>query len=181
MSPEIFAKVTFFRTEEGGLKRPTPANFFGCPFLMDEQMNDCRLVLTDVGSVNPGRTIEVPIAFLVPKLVVDRLKVGRKFKLWHMGIIAEGEILNVLIPTGSAPIECDHYEEAKSIAIALDEEGYESVAIEIRDAMKQGSTGTEIFMRLRFCLTPLLNEKELSNATAARVRTLHARLDEALR
>lgn len=95
MSAEIFAKVTFFRTEEGGLKGPTPANFFGCPFVMDDQMNDCRLVLTDVGPVSPGQTVEVPITFLVPKLVVDRLEVGRKFKLWHMGIIAEGKILTV--------------------------------------------------------------------------------------
>lgn len=103
MSPEILARVTFLRTEEGGRKGPTPSNFFGCPFLMDEQMNDCRLVLTDVGAISPGQTVEVPIAFLVPKLVVDRLKVGRKFKLWEMGIIAEGEILKVLTPAESAP------------------------------------------------------------------------------
>lgn len=103
MSPEIFARVTFLRTEEGGRKGPTPPNFFGCPFFMDEQMNDCRLVLTDVGPVSPGQTVEVPIAFLAPKLVVDRLKVGRTFKLWEMGFIAEGEILKILIPTESEP------------------------------------------------------------------------------
>lgn len=91
-SPEIFARITFLRTEEGGLKGLTTAKFFGCPFLMDEQMNDCRLVLADVG---PGQTVQVPITFLVPELVVDRLKVGRRFKLWHMRIIAEGEILKV--------------------------------------------------------------------------------------
>lgn len=96
MAPEIIAKLTFLRPEEGGRKMSTPSKFFGYPFLMDEQMNDCRLILTNIGPVSPGQTVEVPIAFLAPKLVIDRLKVGRKFKLWERGVIAEGEILKVL-------------------------------------------------------------------------------------
>ena len=102
MSPEIFARVHFFRAEDGGRKGPTSPKFFGCPFLMDGQKNDCRLVLSEVGSISPGQTIEVPIAFLAPNLVIERLKVGRKFELWEMGIIAEGEILKVLTPKGVA-------------------------------------------------------------------------------
>jgi hypothetical protein len=101
MSPQIFARVAFFRTEEGGRKGPTLQDFFGCPFLMDDQMNDCRLILTDVGSISPGQTVEVPIAFLAPRLVVERLKAGRKFKLWEMGVIAEGEILKVFTDGGT--------------------------------------------------------------------------------
>ena len=92
---EILARVTFYVTEEGGRKGPTPPTWFGCPFFMDDQMNDCRLLLDGIGSISPGQTVDVPIVFLFPKLVVDRLKVGRKFKLWDMGIIAEGEILEV--------------------------------------------------------------------------------------
>ena len=102
MTPEIFARVAFLHAEEGGRKSPTPPNFFGCPFFMDEQMNDCRLILTDVGPVSPGQTVEVPIVFLAPRLVVDRLKVGRRFKLWERGIIAEGEILKVFAQNESA-------------------------------------------------------------------------------
>lgn len=105
MSPEILAKVTFRRTEEGGRKGPTPPNFFSCPFFMDEQFNDCRLILSDIGSVSPGQTVEVPIAFLAPKLVVNRLKVGRKFALWEMGVIAEGEILQIFGPHESSSVE----------------------------------------------------------------------------
>lgn len=95
---KIFARVTFFRTEDGGHNGPTPPTFFGCPFVMDDQMNDCRLLLDGIGSISPGQTVEVPIIFLCPKLVVDRLKVGREFKLWEMGIIAEGDILEVSLP-----------------------------------------------------------------------------------
>jgi hypothetical protein len=98
---DILARVTFFRTEEGGRKGPTSSTHFGYPFVMDDQMNDCRFFLEGIGSISPGQTVDVPIAFLFPKLVVDRLKVGRKFKLWEMGIIAEGEILEVHLSNGS--------------------------------------------------------------------------------
>jgi hypothetical protein len=75
----------------------------------------------------------------------------------------------------------DHYKEANDIAIALDREGFDSAATQIREAIEQGATGTEIFMRLRFCLTPLLVESRLSSVTKDRVHVLHAKLDEALR
>jgi hypothetical protein len=105
MQPNIFATVTFKRTEDGGRKSATSSVFFSCPFLMDEKLNDCRLLLDGIGAVEPGQTVEVPIVFLNPSLLDGRLKVGRKFQLWEMRVIAEGEILKVLTATGSTPAE----------------------------------------------------------------------------
>ena len=95
MQPEILARVTFYETRAGGRTSPTPHEFFGCIFKMDEKMNDCRLLLQDIGSVEPGQTVDVPIKFLSPDLLGGRLVVGKKFQLWDGGIVALGEILKV--------------------------------------------------------------------------------------
>jgi hypothetical protein len=75
----------------------------------------------------------------------------------------------------------NHYDEAKKIASELESEGFESFAAKIRDSMRYGSTGTEIFMMLRACIMPLLNEDGLSTQTSDHVRTLFTKLDDALK
>ncbi len=52
----------------------------------------------------------------------------------------------------------DHYSAAKKIAESLNQEGYESVAIQITDDL-EGFSGTEIFMALRFHLDKFLVSK----------------------
>jgi hypothetical protein len=74
----------------------------------------------------------------------------------------------------------NHYDEAKEIASQLENEGFEPFATQIRDAMKRGATGTEIFMMLRACIKPLLNDAGLPKHTAARLRILYTKLDDAL-
>ncbi|MBC7501611.1 MAG: hypothetical protein H7315_14105 [Herminiimonas sp.] len=74
----------------------------------------------------------------------------------------------------------DHYEEAKKIAALLAAQGMASESVQILDAIKDGTSGTEIFMILRFRLTPLLNAQGLSKDTKERMRILHTKLDEAL-
>ena len=74
----------------------------------------------------------------------------------------------------------DHYREAAEIAQHLDAIGERPAADAIRQAVSSGSTGTEIFMKLRHALTPLKREK-LPDLLAARVRRLWSKLDAALR
>ena len=95
MQPEILARVTFFETNAGGRAGPTPHEFFGCIFKVDEKMNDCHLLLSGIGSVKPGQTVDVPIKFLCLYLLEGRLVVRKKSQLRDGGIVAEGEILKV--------------------------------------------------------------------------------------
>lgn len=74
----------------------------------------------------------------------------------------------------------DHYEEAKKIAALLAAQGMSLESVQILDAIKDGKSGTEIFMILRFRLAPLLNAQGLSEDTKERMRVLHTKLDEAL-
>ncbi len=52
----------------------------------------------------------------------------------------------------------DYYAYAKDIATELDEAGHEKYAIDIREAVKFGSTNTEILMALRFILAKVVKE-----------------------
>lgn len=51
----------------------------------------------------------------------------------------------------------DHYSVAKNVADSLDAEGHTDWAKEIRDAMAEGATGTEVFMGLRWQLRQVTN------------------------
>ena len=75
----------------------------------------------------------------------------------------------------------DHYEEAKEIAALLASEGKPSEAEQILDAIRNGKSGTEIFMILRFRLAPLLDAENVSIETKKRMRVLHGKLDDALK
>ena len=74
----------------------------------------------------------------------------------------------------------DHYREAREIAEQLDRTGKRLAASSIREAIASGSTGTEIFMRLRRVVAPLKAET-LPDFLAARVRRLWSELDAALK
>jgi hypothetical protein len=53
----------------------------------------CRLYLTEVGRIDPGNEAIVPIRFLVPELISDKLESGLLFKLWEGHYFAEGTVL----------------------------------------------------------------------------------------
>ena len=74
----------------------------------------------------------------------------------------------------------DHYMEAKSIADCLWEEGFGEQATMVRDAIDYGSTGTEIFMQLRFYLTPLRANTQVDETTRSRICVLVNKIEEAL-
>ncbi len=93
-SGDIFARVHFFA--DGGRKGPTPETELNCFFSIDDKLFDCRLYLHEVGSVAPGQSVEIPIAFLNRDLVLPRLDVGSKFRLRELGYTADGEVLALM-------------------------------------------------------------------------------------
>ena len=88
--------VQFYTTEAGGRKGPTPPETFGCPLEFEGEMFDCRLLLNEIGSLAPGATVKLPIAFLYPELVKPRLNVGSRFTLWETKTIAAGVVEQIL-------------------------------------------------------------------------------------
>jgi hypothetical protein len=92
---DIIASVRFLPTSQGGRKGPTPRRIFRCPLEFEGEKFDCGLDLESSGPLFPGMTATIPITLLFPKLVKPRLKVGSKFTLWEMGMIAEGVVERV--------------------------------------------------------------------------------------
>lgn len=69
--------------------------------------------------------------------------------------------------------------EAKKIADLIEREGLNEPAMDLRSAVAQGVSGTEIFMKLRWFLAPL-RSADLKPETSERIRRLHDYLDQAL-
>ena len=95
VEPDAIAKIRFYSTSEGGRHGPTPENYLGCIFEYQNENFECRLLLSDVGSIVPGAEVTVPIKFLYSGLIRPRLRVGDKFSLRELHRIGEGEITSV--------------------------------------------------------------------------------------
>ena len=91
---EILVKVRFLNTDEGGRKGPILVELYKCMFGLGEELFDCGLDLSNTGPIELGQKVIVPIKFLCPELVKDRLKPGDKFYLREMDKVAEGEIIS---------------------------------------------------------------------------------------
>lgn len=74
----------------------------------------------------------------------------------------------------------DHYAEAKGIAEQIEAEGFEQQASDVRKAISEGRSGTEIFMQLRFYLSSLQTDMRIDPITRDRIATLVSKLNEAL-
>jgi len=97
LKPDVLARVHLYRTEEGGRGNSITIGRFGCPFFYNGEAFDCRILLDQVGiTLSPGDTAEVPIKFLRPDLVKQRLQAGAKFKLWEGKDFADGEVLEIV-------------------------------------------------------------------------------------
>lgn len=94
--PDVMATVRLLPTEEGGRTSAMPPEVFRCVFEFEGAGFDCALLLTEVGPLAPGEEATVPVAFLFPEYVKDRLQPGSRFRLWEGKHIAEGEIVELL-------------------------------------------------------------------------------------
>lgn len=76
----------------------------------------------------------------------------------------------------------DHYKEAKELTEELKKENLRQYADKIIGAIEEGSTGTEIFMALRWNIKNLLKDQKasISNANRAKANRLYIELDKAL-
>ena len=92
MKPDAVVTVSFFPMEMGGRRQSTPPDFFGCLMNIEGSMYDCRLVLTDVGAIAPGDTLDVPVKFLNYKSVELVLKPNIEFKLYDGKPVASGVV-----------------------------------------------------------------------------------------
>jgi hypothetical protein len=92
IKPDLIANIQLRTTDEGGRKGPTLAEYLRCIFGFQAEFFDCQLLLQDVGPLYPGTAARVPIAFLNPQLIKDRLRPGDKFILREVQTIAEGVV-----------------------------------------------------------------------------------------
>jgi hypothetical protein len=75
----------------------------------------------------------------------------------------------------------DYHAEAREIARSLDDEGYKGEAQSLRDAIDNGSTGTEILMGLRWNLQRIDQASlSISPGLRARARDLAGAIGKAL-
>lgn len=101
VKPDIIGRVTLYSTSAGGRRAPFSATSVRCPAFFGQQRreaNDCMIMFDHVGAgLEPGGTLaDVPIKFLVRKLVADKLRRGVVFVIWDGRDIGEVEITDVL-------------------------------------------------------------------------------------
>jgi|SRR5580658_5080458 hypothetical protein len=96
IKPDIIANLRFFSESEGGRESTTPPDYLGCIFEYEQENFECRLLLEDVGPIAPGGKGSVPITFLRPDLLKQRLHVGSSFRLRALRPIAEGIVEKIL-------------------------------------------------------------------------------------
>jgi hypothetical protein len=95
MSPEALIRVYFLTPEEGGRKSHIEGNKYGCPIMYREHGYDCRFVLDDRARFELGKTYDIPVKFLNPKLALRDLSVGIEISLWEGKTIARGRIIEI--------------------------------------------------------------------------------------
>jgi hypothetical protein len=103
ITADIVAHVRFYTPSEGGRQAPTPPDKFGCLFELNGECFDCRLLLDDVGALQPGQQAKVPIKFLSSRLPRHRLRSGQRFHLREAGTIAEGYVEKILCDVPATP------------------------------------------------------------------------------
>jgi hypothetical protein len=74
----------------------------------------------------------------------------------------------------------DYYAAARNLITLLYTEGHAIEAEELKDAMENGATGTEILMALRFHLAKIIRSVSLKGALQIHALKLLSELDKSL-
>lgn len=93
--PELIADITLYPTQQGGRKKPTPSDWFGCPCVLSKELLegwDCRILLQGL-ALMPGETRRLGMIFLSAELAIPALRAAGKFYLWEGHAIGEGVIV----------------------------------------------------------------------------------------
>lgn len=100
MKPDIYIKVRFRTSSEGGrktpLKRKTPlaGDFYACPLIVDDKAYDCRLLIGDK-ELELGKYYEVPVKFIDKDSALPSLSVGKNITLWEGKEVADGQVIRI--------------------------------------------------------------------------------------
>ncbi|MDP1609354.1 MAG: hypothetical protein Q8L98_08605 [Chlamydiales bacterium] len=100
MKPDIYIRVRFKTSEEGGrktsLKRKTTLgpDFYGCPLMVDGKIYDCRLLIGDK-EIELGKYYEIPVKFLDKDLALPNLAVGKNITLLEGKEVANGQVIKI--------------------------------------------------------------------------------------
>lgn len=94
MEPDIYIKIRFRTTAEGGRKTSVAGDFYGCPLIIDNEAYDCRLLIKDT-TIELGQFYEIPVKLLNRGLALPKLYVGKKIMLWEGKEVADGEIIKI--------------------------------------------------------------------------------------
>ncbi len=76
--------------------------------------------------------------------------------------------------------EYDHYKETEHLIKLLKDVKLDDYGLALQSAMNQGSTGTEIFMALRWNLEKVLDDGACSELITKKAKRLWKELDRAL-
>ena len=99
MKPDLVASLQLYSESDGGRKGATPLDHLGCIFEYEGEDFECRLLLEDVGPIAPGGRATIPIKFLRPELIKQRLQVGSRFRLREARTIGEGTVESIVNET----------------------------------------------------------------------------------
>jgi len=95
IKPDVIVKLKLY--PEGGRKNPTPPDHLSCILEYEKENFECRLLLEEVGSLSPGALTRVPLKFLRPDLIKERLHIGDRFRLREAKYIGEGIFEQILV------------------------------------------------------------------------------------
>lgn len=96
MKPDAIIRVRFLTPAEGGRANPIQGDRYGCPVMIESEGFDCRFVLDGPIHFDLGRTYDVAVKFLNPRLALKRLIEGKSVTLWEGKTIGEGRVLKVM-------------------------------------------------------------------------------------
>jgi len=100
MEPDIYIKVRFKTSEEGGrrtsVKRKTSLgpDFYACPLMVDGKTYDCRLLIGSM-EIELGKYYEIPVKFLDKNLALPNLSVGKSITLLEGKEVANGHVIKI--------------------------------------------------------------------------------------
>jgi hypothetical protein len=94
MESDVHVKVRFKTAEEGGRQSAVSGDCYACPFLVDGEGFDSRLLLAG-RRLELGETYEVPVKFLNPPKVLPHLTEGTAFILWEGKDVATGSVIAI--------------------------------------------------------------------------------------
>lgn len=101
MRPDIYIKIRFKTTSEGGRKssinrkRPSGPDFYACPLIANDKAYECRLLIGDK-KIELGKYYKIPVKFLEKDLVMPHLSIGEKILLWEGKVVAEGIVVEIV-------------------------------------------------------------------------------------